>query len=132
MTYIKRFLLNKLLASQFQRGDESMMDFNYIEKRLFTYLLLFSCLVALMVSLISSLLSLSRLYFMSLGFSEQWVAVINVAIAASFVAINALVINTCLRCLFQKRNKKRALNALPKMMATCVSEFVKGYNELEA
>lgn len=132
MTFIKKFILSRLLESQFHKGEASSMDFNYIEKKIFKYVLLVSLLVALMVSFITSLLSLSSIYFLSLGFSKVQLGFINVGVVASLIGINALVLGACFKKFFQRRKTHASLNEVPKMVTTCISEFIKGYKELEA
>ena len=124
MIFIGKFLINQLL-----KRDESSMDFGHIEKRLFACIVLVSFLVALIISFVNSLLLLSNLYFLNFGFSEKQSVLINIAIVGSLIAVTAFGTGACLRGVFQKRKSSLPLDEMPKVITSCISEFMKGYKE---
>lgn len=124
MIFIRNFLINQLL----KRGDSSM-DFSRIEKRLFACIMLVSFLVGLIIVFVNSLLSISQSYFLSFGFSEKELTLINIAIVGSLIAITALGGVAYIKGVFQKRKTTMQLDTIPKAITSCVSEFIKGYNE---
>jgi len=105
------------------------MDFSQIEKRLFACIILVSFLVGLIVVFVNSLLSISYSYFLSFGFSEKELALINMAIVGSLIAITALAVVAYIKGVFPKRKTTLQLDTIPKAITSWISEFIKGYNE---
>lgn len=124
MIFIGKFFINHLL-----KGEENSMDFNHIEKKLFSCILFISLLVSLTAVFLNSLLALYNLYLLRLGFSEINIALINLAIVGSLIAVIALVTGIYMKKLFPKKQNLQSIDAIPNVISNCISAFIKGYKE---
>lgn len=125
MKFITTFLLNQLL-----NRDKGSMDFKHLEKSLFACILLMSLLVALIIAFVNSLLSLTDLYFLSLGFSEKELAFINMGMIAILICATIFTLRTCLKGSFKREKRSNPINTMPTTISNCVADFIQGYKEV--